>query len=432
LIVLEGIKQAIVLANENFLIAHIVPDSSIENAEMQIPFWREILASKLPSHLMPHDFNLLEKMPTTLNGKIDRKALLQYKKNKKLVYTEPRTEEEKIVAPIWEEVLNIEKIDIFSNFFEMGGHSIKAVKVMIEIEKHTGKRIPLSALFKYSTVEKFAKLLKHDLEISKDCLVPLKPNGSKTPLFIVHGAGLNILNFVNLIKLFEEDQPVYGIQGTAKAADDWYESIEDMAAHYIDAIIKINPNGPYALVGFSIGGIIAFEMARQLKEKGKKVSMIAVLDTYVHPHYTYAIFQKKLAKNYDNTLRRVKKIKKIFLYWKNSITQKEAIQQSNNNIIITEEEVLAEEEYSKSSQLIFNIIDQYQIKPQNFEIELFRSIDDENNKLVALDSGWKGIALKGLNINHLPGSHMDLIGPLNDKVIVRMIQNILDKKHAKI
>jgi len=431
LIVLEGIKQAVVLANENFLIAHIVPDSSIETAERQIPLWREILSSQLPSHLVPHDFNVLEKMPTTLNGKIDRKTLLQYKTDKKLKYNEPRTEAEKIVATIWKEVLNIEKIDIFSTFFEMGGHSIKAVKVMFEIEKHTGKRIPLSALFKYSTVEKFARLINNEEEISKDCLVPLKPNGSKIPLFIVHGAGLNILSFLNLIEHFEEDQPVYGIQGTAKGTDEWYESIEEMAAHYIDAIIKINPNGPYALVGFSIGGIITFEMARQLNERGKKVSLIAVLDTYVHPHYTYTFFQKKLAKNYDSTLRKVKKAKDILMGWKKIKNQKESIT-LNDNIIFSDEEALAEEEYNKSSQLIFNIIDRYHLKPQDFEVELFRSIDDENNKLVALDSGWNSIALKGVNINHLPGEHMDLIGPLNDKVIVQMIQDILDERHAKI
>ena len=214
LLLLDGVKQAVVLANDDFLIAHIVPDSSIESAEKNIPFWRETLASKLPSHLVPYDFNILEKMPTTLNDKIDRKALLEYKKNIKIEYTEPRTEEEKIVAAIWKEVLNVEKIDIFSTFFEMGGHSIKAVKVMVEMEKHTGKRFPLTILFEYSTIEKFAKLLNKDSKIHSDCLVPIKPNGNKVPLFMIHGGGLDVLSYVNLSKHFDEDQPFYGIQGT--------------------------------------------------------------------------------------------------------------------------------------------------------------------------------------------------------------------------
>jgi amino acid adenylation domain-containing protein len=161
LISLDGIKQAVVLANENFLIAHIIPDSNIENAEIQIPLWRSILSSQLPSHLIPNAFNILAEFPTTLNGKIDRKALSQQElsNNKKLEYTAPRTSEEKLVAEIWKENLKKERIDIFSNFFEMGGHSIMAIKIVVKIQKKTGMRIPLSAAFQNPTIEKFAKLL---------------------------------------------------------------------------------------------------------------------------------------------------------------------------------------------------------------------------------------------------------------------------------
>ena len=176
---------------------------------------------------------------------------------------------------------------------------------MIEIEKYTGKRIPLSALFKYSTVEKFAKLLNTGTEIYSDCLVPISPNGNKVPLFIIHGAGLNVLNFINLSKHFDEDQPIYAIQGIKpKGFDGWYESIEAMAAHYIDAIIKVNPKGPYALAGFSFGGIVAFEMTRQLKEQGKKVSLTALLDSYVDSSYYYGSYRRKqLVRYFDITHR---------------------------------------------------------------------------------------------------------------------------------
>jgi amino acid adenylation domain-containing protein len=158
---LEGIKHALVLANDVFLIAHIVPDSSIESAKSLIPLWRKSLVSKLPSHLIPHYFNLLEKLPTTLNGKIDRKALLEYKfyTESNQEYTAPRTREEKLVADIWQENLKKERIDIFSNFFEIGGHSIVAVKIAVKIKKKTGIRIPLSAVFQHSTIEKFAAYL---------------------------------------------------------------------------------------------------------------------------------------------------------------------------------------------------------------------------------------------------------------------------------
>jgi amino acid adenylation domain-containing protein len=440
LLLLEGIKYAVVLADENFLIAHIVPESSIESAEILIPTWRENLASRLSAQLIPHSFNLIDKIPTTLNGKIDRKALSNYKTNKKVKYTAPRTEEENIVATIWKESLNIENIDIFSDFFEMGGHSIKGVKVMIEIEKHTGKRIPLSALFKYSTVEKFAKLLNTGTEIYSDCLVPIKPDGNKVPLFIVHGAGLNVLNFVNLSKHFDENQPIYGIQGTKpKGFDGWYESIEAMAAHYIDAIIKVNPKGPYALAGFSFGGIVAFEMTRQLKEQGKKVSLTALLDSYVDSSYYYGTYRrKKLVRYFDNTHRRLDFLKEMFLSWK---AFKMRIKGKRDYILkrhfgkndtMTEQEALALEQFIEADGMVRKIVDRYHLKPQNFEVDLFRSKDDDNYKLDPTHLGWKKAALKGVTIHNISGNHLNIVAPPNDKILAQLLQDILDKKHEDI
>ena len=439
LIELDGIKQAVVLANENFLIAHIVPDSTcIESAELQIPLWREILSSQLPSHLVPHDFNLLEKMPTTLNGKIDRKALLQYKTNRKINYTEPRTEEEKIVATIWKESLNIEKIDIFCNFFEMGGHSLIAVRVMSKLEKETGKRLPLSALFEHSTIEKFAKLLNTN-KTHSDCLVPLKPNGNKVPLFMIHGAGLNVLNFVNLSNHFDKDQPVYGIQGTAKGYDEWYESIEDMAAHYIDAIVKINPNGPYALAGFSFGGVVAFEMTRQLKEQGKTVSLTALLDSYLDSSYYYKTYQqKKLMRYYDINRRRLDFLKEMLLSWKafkyRINAKKEYIleQHFGQNNTMSEQEALALEQFTEANGMVQKIVDCYHLKPQNFEVDLFRAENDDSYKLDPTHLGWKKAALKGVTIHNIPGDHLDIVAPPNDKLLAKMLQEVLDERHSNI
>lgn len=440
LLQLDGIKYAVVLANENFLVAHVVPDSSIEDAEIQIPLWRETLAARLPSQLMPHDFNLLDKIPTTLNGKIDRKALSQFKTSKIAEYTAPRTEEESIVAAIWKESLGLENIDIFSDFFEMGGHSIKGVKVMIEIEKYTGIRIPLSALFKYSTVEKFAKLLNTGTEIYSDCLVPISPSGHKVPLFIIHGAGLNVLNFVNLSKHFDEDQPIYAIQGIKpKGFDGWYESIEAMAAHYIDAIIKVNPKGPYALAGFSFGGIVAFEMTRQLKEQGRKVSLTALLDSYVDSSYYYGSYRRKqLVRYFDITHRRLDFLKEMLLSWK---AFKMRINGKKEYILkrhfgkkdeMTEQEELALKEFIEADSMVKKIVDRYHLKPQNFEVDLFRSKDDINYRLDPTHLGWKKAALGGVTIHNISGNHLDIVAPPNDIFLARLLQDILDEKNENI
>lgn len=161
LMAIEGIKSAIVVAKTDILVAFITANSEIADEMEQIRFWRNELASQLPAFMVPHEFHILERMPKTLNDKIDRTALLEYKSNSqtKQDYTAPRTNEEKLVAEIWEENLKKKRIDIFSNFFEIGGHSIIAVTIVVKIQKMTGTRIPLSAIFQNPTIEKFAKLL---------------------------------------------------------------------------------------------------------------------------------------------------------------------------------------------------------------------------------------------------------------------------------
>ncbi len=438
---IEGIKSAIVVAKGDVLVAFIVLDCKLINDIDQIQLVRNHLATQLPNYMIPNIFHILENMPTTINDKIDRKALLDYKFNSENEekYTAPRTEEESLLASIWKESLQIENIDIFTNFFEMGGHSIKAVKVIIEIEKITGKRFPLSALFEYSTVEKFAKLLRKDQEINSDCLVPLKPTGNKTPLFIIHGAGLNVLNFVNLSNQFDDEQPVYGIQGTAKEYDEWYESIEAMASHYIDAIVKINPNGPYALAGFSFGGVVAFEMTRQLRQQGKKVILTGLLDSYLDSSYYYESYsQKKLIRYLDLTYKRLDFLKEMLLSWEafkmriNSKKDYIVKKHFGYNNTMTDQEALALEQFIEADSMVKTIVDRYHIKPQDIEVDLFRSKDDLHYKLDPTHLGWKKAALKGVKIHNIPGNHLDILAPPNDKILARMLQDILNKRYLNL
>lgn len=439
LLTIDGIKSAIVIAKTEILVAFIESDYQIIEEMEQVRLWRNELASQLPAFMVPHEFNIVEKLPTTLSGKIDRKELLNYKSNKTIEYTEPRTEEEKIVETIWKESLNRENIDVFSNFFEIGGHSLIAVRVMNKIEQQTGKKLPLSALFEHSTIEQLSKLLITESEISSDCLVPIKPKGTKVPIFIIHGAGLNVLNFVNLCKHFDEDQPVYGIQGTAKSRDDWYESIEAMAAHYIAAIIKINPNGPYAIAGFSFGGVVAFEMTRQLLAQGKTVSLTALLDSYADSSYYYAsLSQKKLVRYYDRTRRRLDFLIEMLTSWKSLKLRFNAKKEYILKIYfgkkskMTEQEELAFEQFTEANHIVQKIVDRYHLKPQNFEVDLFRAENDDSYKLDPTHLGWKKAALKGVTIHNISGNHLDIVTPPNDKILANMLQNILDKRHVNI
>src|SRR5690606_17380913 len=140
------------------------------------------------------------------------------------------------------------------------------------LEKETGNRLPLVALLKHPTVKKLAAYMDSEY-IVWDSLVPLKPEGTKPALYVVHGANHNVLMFNALAQYLDKDQPVYGLQSRGlSGVDEPHDSIDQMAADYISEILQSNPNGPYALGGFSYGGIVAFEMARQLRAQGKEVT----------------------------------------------------------------------------------------------------------------------------------------------------------------
>ena len=322
----------------------------------------------------------------------------------------------------------------------MGGHSIMAVNVMVAIENKTGIGIPLSALFQHSSIEKFAKLLNAENVVSSDYVVPLKPTGTKTPLFIVHGAGLNILNFAHIIKHFDEDQPIYGFQGVGpNGYDNWFESIEAMAARYVESVLEVNPKGPYAIAGFSFGGMVAFEMARQLKAQGKTVSLIAALDSYVDSsYYCPTLWQKKLIRYYDRTYRRLDYLIQMVTSWK-SLKQRASVKKVylqkkylGLKDEMTEQEVVAHELYIEADRMVSTLVDKYQLKPDNFEVELFRAKDDDTYKLDPNHLGWKKAALKGVNIHNISGNHLSIVEPPNDKKLARMLQDVLDKKHTNI
>ena len=443
LLSLDGIKQAVVLADQNFLIAHIVPNTNLKITENKISTWREILSSQLPSHLIPHAFNLLEEFPTTLNGKIDRNALLEYKSsnNKHSEYTAPRTETEKLVATIWKECLNIEKIDIFSNFFEIGGHSLIAVKVMNKLEQETGKRLPLASLFEYSTIEKLALLLKEDKKsITWSSLVPIKPNGTKTPLYIVHGAGLNVLIFNALAKNLDENQPVFALQAKGlNGIDEPLGTIEEIASHYIDSIMKDNIHGPYALAGYSFGGIIAYEMAHQFAIRGKKVTMVGLLDTDINPHNYYKNPTRKTIAKVVNTFKN-----DIWILGKMIIDWEHAKQRINNQKKAFKNKLLEfkhgkEKQYNKNHNNQYKLdrmnaiaINKYHIAPRPYKLDLFRVNDKNFYKYDKATLGWGKVALNGVEVHDIPGNHFELFSPPHDVISARIIQEVLDKRNEEL
>ncbi|MDN3492157.1 non-ribosomal peptide synthetase [Winogradskyella bathintestinalis] len=436
---LEDIENSVVLVNEERLEGFVILKKNEEVSTDLTNSWKQSLAEELPAYMVPVDFYFLKEFPTTLNGKIDRNALKgqAYKNNRLAEYTAPRTETEKIVTSIWEDCLKRDKIDIFSDFFELGGHSLIAVKVMSLLDKKTGKRLPLSALMIYPTVEKLAEFI--DLETKEICwssFVPIKPEGTKTPLYVVHGAEHNVLFLNSLAKNLDNDQPMYGLQSKGlDGVDTPHDKIEDMASYYISEIVKSNPEGPYILAGYSFGGVIAFEMARQLMSQNKTVHKVILLDSYVYPYYCYTPSARKKISRTKYTLEMVLYMSQKMFHSKSNFEHrmrlfKESLKQKYLKFKYGKEahHKMLHSWPFELDQMHKKAINNYQILPLDIKVDLLRVAEDDVFYAHDPDMlGWGQLATKGVNKHLIPGNHVNMLSPPNDKKLGKILQNILDR-----
>ncbi|HEX3128839.1 MAG TPA: amino acid adenylation domain-containing protein [Thermoanaerobaculia bacterium] len=271
------------------LAAFVVPGPVLEGDEDLPPLaaqdLREHLRDRLPDYMVPGSFTFLEALPRTPTDKIDRDALLRLDPSADdhagADFVEPRDVVELELVRIWQEVLGVPRVGVRDNFFEAGGHSLLAVKLMAQVQQRFGHELPLSILFQGGTVEEMAARLRAgESEEASTSLVPIQPSGSRPPLFCVHPAGGDVLCFAALARHLGPDQPFFGFQSQGLAgAEPPLTRIEDMAAHYVEEMRRQQPQGPYHLGGWSLGGVVAFEMARQLREQGEEVALLAILDS---------------------------------------------------------------------------------------------------------------------------------------------------------
>jgi amino acid adenylation domain-containing protein len=443
----DNVKQAVVIAREDApgnprLVAYVVVNEQINDNYLKVQFdgWQHNLLAVLPEYMVPDDFVVMDTIPITPNGKIDRKALPKpdqshIQRTGELV--SPRTSNEKLVADIWQELMGLENIGIFDNFFELGGRSLVAVQIMARIEKETGKRLPLATLFEHSTVERLAARLETDTaSITWESLVPIKPSGSKMPLYIVHGAGLNVLLFNALAMNMDTDQPVFGLQAKGlNGVDAPLDVMEEIAANYIAEIIAKNPDGPYALAGYSLGGIIAYEMAKQLMVAGKEVKMLAMFDTYAEQSTANDPFLKKalkntifLAKQIGHSLVLLKEDPKRTIEYKSLVIKRRIIKLfwklSPGKDEKKEGFFAYDNEIDEASE---KALRNYFLTPLPIAIELFRA---KKRTFYMVDFnflGWRPFALKGVNVHEIPGEHNTIFAPPNDKEFAVVLQNCLDK-----
>ncbi|MFD2933949.1 non-ribosomal peptide synthetase [Spirosoma flavum] len=440
------IKDAVVMAREDRpgdqrLVAYIVTTPPLTNEVFmaQVSVWRTKLRNVLPDYMVPTDFVSLEQLPITPNGKIDRKALPRPASllAEKSAGTEPVTAMEKLIHGIWTDVLGVGRIGINHDFFELGGHSMIAVQMMTRLEKETGRRLPLSTLLTYPTIRKLAQLLQAEKQpVTWKSLVPIKPHGNKVPIYIIHGIGLNLLNFSSLVNYMDSEQPIYGLQALGlDGTDEPLDNMEAIAAHYLAEVVEQNPVGPYAIAGYSFGGYVALEMARQLKAMGKEVKLLAMFDTNAQESDNNQPMISWLSRK---ILRQFPKL----IWFTRSLVQHPIMtiqyqQQYLERQINTALRIVGLHKPPQTDGQLDHlslIMDKhetafhaYSMKPYDGIVDLFKAqlrvyfVDDSKYL------GWKKYALKGVRVHSVPGDHEMMLLPPNDKAFAQALQAALDK-----
>ncbi|WP_434659697.1 amino acid adenylation domain-containing protein [Paenibacillus polymyxa] len=259
-------------AGQQQLCAYFTADEQLTIREL-----RTVMSASLPSYMIPSAFVQLDRFPLTTNGKIDRKALPVPDKalHTGIEYVAPRTDVEQLLAAIWQEVLEIPQVGIHDDFFTLGGHSLKVLELIRKVRLATDIELPIRSVLEFSTIEEQAlTLLKADLDYKVDSpIIRLNEHGPVSIFCFPPMLGYG-LSFAELAKQLDQDAVVYGLEFVDDVTDE-----QAMLARYVDLIISTQAQGPYVLLGYSIGGNLAHKVADTLERQGHTVSDILMLDS---------------------------------------------------------------------------------------------------------------------------------------------------------
>ncbi len=191
-----------------------------------------------------------------------------------------------VLTPIWQRVLQLSSVRVEDNFFDLGGDSSLALELFNEIARACGRELPPVTIYHAPTIVALADLLEQPTTPRLPPLVLLKPGTQAPPVFITHGLGGSVMDFYQVVKQMQLPHAIHGMQAKGiDGVEEPFERIEDMAQFYLDAIREVQPQGPYLLVGYSLGGLVTLEMAQRLTEAGERVALLAMLDSYPSIRY---------------------------------------------------------------------------------------------------------------------------------------------------
>lgn len=434
-------------AGEKSLVAYLV---SGRNRGPRVKDLRRHLSRTLPEYAMPSVFVKVEALPLSGNWKLDRSRLPEANRQRtnEKRFIAPRNDIEARLAGIWERVLAVAPIGITDDYFELGGHSLLAVRLLAQVQKAFGRELPLATILEAPTIAKLARILRQkDWVPSWSPLVALQPKGSKPPFYCVHAIGGNVLTYIDLARHLGPDQPVYGLQ--AKGLDGReipHIRIEDMAADYVTEIRKFQPEGPYFLGGASAGGIVAFEIAQQLKARGLEVGLLALFDTRgprQHKRLSDSVRLRalRLVKRLDLHLGNFRaaegrKEKLAYLATKSRRLRERVAWFRKRRLETLREISLAADRdplprtLRRIENATWRASDQYVPQVYPGRVTLFRATKQPPGFSGDLGLGWTRVAGGGLEVYEVPGYHGAIVYEPRIKLLAKELKCCLERAQA--
>ena len=391
----EVVEAAVVVhqaeSGDKRLMAFIVPANRNEFAPDKM---RAYIRQKLPEYMVPSEFITLSAMPLTPAGKVDRNRLPSPIARAISSSSGPIDALEAKLVNIWEEVLGTRPIGTDQNFFDLGGHSLLAARLMYRIGQALGRGLPITLLFQAPTIASFAAVLRQDeWKPSWSSLVPMQALGPRPPFFCVHGVGGNIIGFNALAARLKPEQPFYGLQAQGlNGANRCHASVEEMAAHYVGEIRRVQSRGPYYIGGFSFGGLAAYEMARQLTEQDESVGSLVLFDTYTAKLASKAV---SLA-NIVFSDHRKELLAKLPAALKKSLRRRFGSWQIPSNL-------------KRVRDACSQAAAGYRLKPYNGRVTLFCAQEQSLRSSDGMYSGWASLATGGVEVHEIAGDHNGML-----------------------
>jgi oxalate---CoA ligase len=417
----------------------------IEGAKVTKSDLTSFLATRVSVYKIPQEIIFVETIPTGDTGKVQRRNLardLGLLNSEKRVVQNPGTEQqtqtkvEKQLVTLWAKALDLETVGLDDNFFALGGDSLQAVELFLNIEEQLGQRLPRSILFEAGSVSELASRIEE--EATPACVVAIQPKGVRLPIFAIHPIGGTVICYRDLAQLIGNHQPFYGVQCISPNGEDGYfASLEIMATHYISEIRKFQPTGPYSISGHSFGGIVAYEIAQQLQASGEKVALLAIIDNGRD-------FSPKMIKLYNWLDRNIGKLLKTnYKNWwslvKTGMTQwyrliseltlaltKESGDEKNQKNRFglihhgSEKVVAANERISRA----------YKPAPYNGDVVLFQAQHPENVR-VAMRKSWQYMIKGNLEFRDILGDHITLLHKPHVESLAKELEVVLKGRHPK-